>query len=526
MYKKPLKTLVSVVGAVWCFLPWITSAAPYLQNSSGLVSMETEHFDANVPNSGYQWTLDYTSGYSGNGAMKAPSAAFKTGYVQNSARLDYYVDFAFSGTHYLWVRAYATSSSTNSLHAGLDGGTAAGGADIQFAYSGKYVWATTTLNIPSVGLHTVNLWVRESFAVVDKVVLTTDAGYVPGGFGPPENIRGFLCLDTPSIAILFPENDHLQTSQDLAIITQTCLDDVLHAGWGVKFEIDGGIINGGRESYVYTPPYETTFLGLALEEHTIDVSIVDAEGVIVPGANNHAYVDRVGIGDYYIAIGDSIMTGHGDDNPSDNVSRDGRNSGGGFLPILNDLLSDPSSGGYPHTFISEAVSGSTSTDGLLDLPAILQRHPDAQRVLSMYGMNDARPWLPKPSGLGLWPGNSGYVGTFKDNMQRMLDLIRNNAKETLLAKTIIALGDSATGPTYLDPNQSARSQLIQEYNQVVDELFEANMDIIFIPPDFYSYFEIHYPDQYFDNIHPNGAGYRSMADIWFDVLTLPEYRRQ
>ena len=119
IYKQPLKTLISVVFAGWCLLPWISGAAPYLQTSSGLVSMETEHFDDNVPNSGYQWTLNYTSGYSGNGAMQAPSAAFKTGYVENSSRLDYYVNFAFSGAHYLWVRAHATSSATNSLHAGL-----------------------------------------------------------------------------------------------------------------------------------------------------------------------------------------------------------------------------------------------------------------------------------------------------------------------------------------------------------------------------------------------------------------------
>ena len=63
----------------------------------------------------------------------------------------------------------------------------------------------------------------------------------------------------------------------------------------------------------------------------------------------------------------------------------------------------------PETVINEAVSGSTSTAGLAELPSILTRHPDAQRVLVMFGMNDARPWLPKPSGLGLWPGDTGWT---------------------------------------------------------------------------------------------------------------------
>jgi hypothetical protein len=149
--------------------------------------METEHFDANLPRGGYEWTLNYTSGYSGTAAMKAPAVSFLTGYVENSPRLDYFVNFIFSGTHYLWVRAYATSSSSNSLHAGLNGGTSAGGADIHFSAIGSYVWVRTTLTIPSAGVHTVNLWVREKSAVVDKVVLTTNAGYVPTGFGPAES---------------------------------------------------------------------------------------------------------------------------------------------------------------------------------------------------------------------------------------------------------------------------------------------------------------------------------------------------
>jgi lysophospholipase L1-like esterase len=108
----------------------------------------------------------------------------------------------------------------------------------------------------------------------------------------------------------------------------------------------------------------------------------------------------------------------------------------------------------------------------------------------------------------------------------MINMIRNEGKETLLSKTIIALGDSASSePPYPDPNAGARSLLIQEYNEVVDELFAANTDIMFIPPDFYSHFEIYYHSEYFDNIHPNGDGYRSMAEIWFDILTLPQYGR-
>ena len=506
----------------------ITAAAPgggtagsYLQDEFGMVSMETEYFDAHIPNGGYEWTVDYTSGYSGTAAMRAPAVAYMTGYVANSPRLDYEVAFQYSGTHYLWVRAYATSTARNSLHAGLNGGTAAGGADIGFAAVGSYVWGRTTLTIPSVGVHSVNLWGRERGAVVDKVVLTTDAGYVPSGFGPPESLRGYFCdASSPWVAILSPEMGHLQTHSDLTVITQTCLDSVMHAGWGLKIELDGGLANGGRVSYVHTPPYGTTFENLAVGEHTIEVFVVDAMGNHVAGANTHDYVDRVGVGDYYVAIGDSITQGAGDDDPSDDVSLDGRNSGRGFAPILNNLLAQFLN--YPNTVINEGLGGTTSGDGLLNLPLVLQRHPDAQRFLIMYGMNDARPWAPVPSGLGLSPGSSGYPGTFKANMQNMLNLISSHDKEVLLAKTIIALGDRATGTTYENPHNGARSLLIQQYNAVIDELFVENTDIQFQPPDFYSYFADHYVFEYADNIHPNGQGYGSMAAIWADTLTRPE----
>jgi lysophospholipase L1-like esterase len=488
------------------------------------VSMETESFDAHVSNGGYEWTVNYTKGYSGTAAMKAPAVSFMTNYVTKSPRLDYAVDFQYSGVHYLWIRAYATSSASNSLHAGLNGGTAAGGADIHFEAVGSYVWTKKTLTIPSVGVHTVNLWGREANAVVDKILLTTDEGYVPSGFGPPESPRGNLCDAVPSVAILSPEPGHLQIYSDLTVTTQTCFDNVLHAGWGVKIELDGGLGNGGRESYVYTPPYETTFDNLDLGEHTVEVFVVDSGGKIVSGVDNQDYVDQVGIGDHFVAIGDSITRGTGDDDPSDDISFDGRNIGGGFPPILNNLLTHFL--GYPNTIINEGVGGTTSMDGLLNLPSVLQRNPDARFFLIMYGMNDARPWAPVPSGLGLSPGDSGYPGTFKDNMQRMLNLILSNEKEVLPAKTIIALGDNATGSTYEDPNEGARSLLIQQYNDVIDELFTANTEIMFHPPDFYSYFSDNYPVEYADNIHPNGQGYRSMADIWFDALTLPEYQRK
>ncbi len=229
---------------------------------------------------------------------------------------------------------------------------------------------------------------------------------------------------------------------------------------------------------------------------------------------------------YYVAIGDSITWGYGDDDASDNVSGDGRDMGpeagiGGFEPILNDLLT--ASTGLPHTIKNEGRLGITSSQGLDRLfpPVdILNRHPIAQRYLVLFGMNDARPWLPVPSGKGLTPSDSGYAGTFKDNMQQIIDAINSQGKEAMLAKIPIALGDRATGSTYPDPDNGARSLLIQEYNVVIDELKAIpGNNISVVPPDLYNYFRSRYTTEYFDNIHPNGVGYQGLANQWFNAIT-------
>ena len=325
----------------------------------------------------------------------------------------------------------------------------------------------------------------------------------------------------PSVVILEPDSNHLQTSPDLYVLVNACLA----AGQGVKILLDGGL----QSIEDYWSPYETTFEGVSLSEHTVDAFVIDENGGEVPGTWTHYQVWNVGIGDYYVAMGDSITEGYGDDNVSDDISNDERNSGGGYEPILNNLLTAVL--GYPHTIINEGVGGTVSFDGASSIQAILEKHPDAQRFLVQYGTNDARPWLPVPSGLGLEPGDDGYPGSFKDNMQQIINAVNADGRETCLAKAPIALGDcndpSVCVP-YPDPDTGPRSILIKEYNEVVDELAsDPSNQIDIIPPDFYAYFNYYDPTtgsyryeiEYFDNLHPNGVGYRSMAEQWFESLT-------
>jgi lysophospholipase L1-like esterase len=82
---------------------------------------------------------------------------------------------------------------------------------------------------------------------------------------------------------------------------------------------------------------------------------------------------------------------------------------------------------------------------------------------------------------------------------------------------ILAAGETpylAEVPYTSNPLRS--DAMIQEYNVVIDELVLAN-NISVILPAFYAYFQAH-QEELADGLHPNGTGYQSMADLWFNVL--------
>ena len=322
----------------------------------------------------------------------------------------------------------------------------------------------------------------------------------------PDSRKIYVCTP-PSVSIDQPAPLYLQSASNLFVSATPCLDPLIHSGWGVQFAIsqDGGAVI----SYVNdnSAPFETTFPGLGKAEYTIDATIIDDLSNPVSGSGSDQ-ASPVGIGDYYVSVGDSITFGLGDDIVSDNTSLDGRNTMGGYEPVLNNLLTSASTQQYPHTVVNEGVAGDTSIEGLNLIPTILTANPEAGFFLIQYGTNDAG--IPLPSGLGKQPGQSGYNGTFKDNIQQIITQINNAGKKAYLAKAPYAKG------AYL-----SRNSLIQTYNQVIDELItENNIAINGIPfnaPDFYTFF-FNNQTQYSDDLHPNGTGYQSMGNLWANQL--------
>ncbi len=292
---------------------------------------------------------------------------------------------------------------------------------------------------------------------------------------------------------------------------------------GIKFILDKG--NSSEEVKIdNAEPYEVVFDNTSMGEHTIDAYIVDDSDIEQLGEENHDSVYRIRTGgEIIVAIGDSITKGFPDykcnDSASiyciDNTSADGRNTGGGFEPILNDLLTMKK--GYPHSVLNEGVLGDTSQQGLNRLPAIISSYPEATRYLIMFGTNDAS------------LSHNVSVETFRNNMQQMIDMIKNARKTPAVAKIPRVLGDSYNGLSYeersMDPEDGARNVTIREFNLVINELVSTN-NITVLPPDFYTYFKETYGDTYSstkqdgyaDNLHPDGLGYNAIAEMWRDAL--------
>src|SRR5262249_50570960 len=105
---------------------------------------------------------------------------------------------------------------------------------------------------------------------------------------------------TPSVRLLTPRSNYLQASNNLQVVAEASLS----AGQGIRLTLDGGIGNGGSQVDIYNAPFETTFSGISLAAHTIDAYVIDENQNIVNDLLTHDQATGVGVGDYYVAMGD------------------------------------------------------------------------------------------------------------------------------------------------------------------------------------------------------------------------------
>ena len=172
----------------------------------GLVVMEAENFTRKVAApDGHEWKAETRrKGYVGASAMQAMpdrGGQQNADVAARSPRLDFAIDFAKKGRHWVWVRALGVNYNGDSLHFGLDLEPADWGMNAQTG-TGKYVWKKhpKPFQVKEPGVHTLSVWMREDGVILDRVLVTSSPGFkVKGesdhatqgtkGDGPPESRR-------------------------------------------------------------------------------------------------------------------------------------------------------------------------------------------------------------------------------------------------------------------------------------------------------------------------------------------------
>jgi len=157
------------------------------RESEGMVVMEAEHFATSVAASGHAWVpTNNVTGFVGSSAMRASpntGASITANVTSASPGLKYQVFFQHTGTYRFWLRGWAANGSDDSVHIGMDRLTP---QSLSLGQTGAWVWNAGSIAITNVGMHEINLWMREDGAYVDRLLLTTNSAFIPTGNGPPE----------------------------------------------------------------------------------------------------------------------------------------------------------------------------------------------------------------------------------------------------------------------------------------------------------------------------------------------------
>lgn len=204
--------------------------------------------------------------------------------VGGSPIIDYIIEYR-TGSNTYAVFADGTSTSTSATVTGLYGGT---------LYDFK-VYAVNSNGSSSAS--TIS-----DTTIASNITITSPARSVTAD---PNVATIGIVRSECSATFYIP---YIQTSDSITV-TATVLAPALPVGGGVKFVLTDQDAN---ETTIYdlTSSFSATFTSLAKGEYTLDVYIVNSSQVVQSGSINHDMATNIGVGDIFVAIGDSTTEGY------------------------------------------------------------------------------------------------------------------------------------------------------------------------------------------------------------------------
>ncbi len=170
--------------------------------AGGLVVVEAEHFTGTGAGrhggEAFAWeAIGEQDGSSASAMQGLPNTGASARHTTFGPRLDYTLVFATPGTYTVWARAAGDSEGDNSVHVGFDGERVSPHGGLAVEAAAGWTWSARmllgaqpiTVEVTEPGRHTLNVWMREDGAQLDKLLLTLDPSLQPVGVGPDESPR-------------------------------------------------------------------------------------------------------------------------------------------------------------------------------------------------------------------------------------------------------------------------------------------------------------------------------------------------
>ena len=168
-----------------------------VSETNGVVHIEAEistnRISRAIGGVSFSWTnAAATPGYSGTGYIEAYPAdgismtTVTSAWETTSPQANYTVTFSNAGTYYVWVRGNAGDAASAGLYVGLNG-TSSASSRIDLKQYNTWAWANSaagstspvSITIPSAGTYTFNLWMRDAWLDIDRILLTRNLNFSP-----------------------------------------------------------------------------------------------------------------------------------------------------------------------------------------------------------------------------------------------------------------------------------------------------------------------------------------------------------
>lgn len=237
------------------------------------------------------------------------------------------------------------------------------------------------------------------------------------------------------------------------------------SGWEVVCTVEGNTLSS-RQHLVDMEGYNWI---------RMNISKADGEAGKQASINFDIHNVSEGVSDSWIFLGDSITAG-------------GMNNcyGTGFATYINRIDER-----YFPVQENGGIGGITSTDGRNNIDRWLETYA-GKYVSIAYGTNDA------------W-GNQTGAERYYENTKYMID-------------AILALGKIPVLPKIPYATESGVNTYLDEYNSMIDRLYDEYGSKLVHGPDFYEIIKENTDYLSGDGVHPSSEGYEEMRRIWAETM--------